>query len=115
MVDETGTPKNIVKGYDKMGREFISFHLQLIDALGEVIDTGIYTLFRRYVNANLFAFCRSHYSSNKSYAIATAIGANAKVCDDHWNIFQTLLKDKVPLKYVTDDTETDVTLQVVQI
>jgi hypothetical protein len=123
MVHETGTHKNIVKGYDTIGREFISFHLQLIDALGEVIDAGIYTLFRRYAYAHIFAFCRSHYSSNRSYAISHAIshavahsiGANAKVYDDNWKIFQTLLTEKVPLKYVIGDTETDVTLQIVHI
>jgi hypothetical protein len=115
MVNDQGQQQNIVKGIDPFRREFITMHLQLLDILDRVIDTGIYTLFRRYTdrNSSLFVFCRSHYSPQQSTAIADVIGANTAV--EHWEIFQTLVHNQtstIPLKYFVDDVLTDVVLKL---
>ncbi len=118
MVNDQGQQQNIVKGSDPYCREFITMHLQLLDVFERVIDTGIYTLFRRYTdrNSSLFVFCRSHYSSQRSTAITDVIGANTAV--EHWDIFQTLVYNQtstIPLKYFVDNAQTDVVLQLLPI
>ena len=115
MVNDQGQQQNIVKGIDQYRREFITMHLQLLDISDTVIDTGIYTLFRRYTdrNSSLFVFCRSHYSSSGSTAITEIIGANTAV--DHWEIFQTLVCNQtssILLKYCVDNVQIDVKLKL---
>ncbi len=115
MVNDQGQQQNIVKGMDQYCREFITMQLQLLDASAVVIDTGIYTLFRRYTdrNSSLFVFCRSHSSHSNSTAITDIIGANTAV--EHWDIFQTLVHNQtsiIPLKYFVNHVQTDVILKL---
>lgn len=83
-----------VKGLDQFQRHFVSFGVEIKDTDNTVVSHTIYTLFRRYTDANsIWVMCQSDYSEDRKDHFNNMLRYSMQVTDEAELILEILLCD----------------------